>query len=209
MTVNDAPYVNVLDPQFYVDPWEAYRWLRDDAPAFWDPVQMLWVVTRYDDVMAIEKDGARYSSFSGSRPQIDQSADRSMINMDDPTHQEQRKLVARRFNPGGVRGQEDHVRAIVTEILDPVVPLGECEVVEAIASRLPAMMIGDLLGYQPAHQCRYVRHHVHRPGCLRQLHLQLRRSGHADRRGALGETRNQELRIRNLEFGIRVRIRSG
>ena len=71
-------------PQFYVDPWDAYRWLRDEAPCFWDPVQHLWVVTRYDDVMAIEKDGARYSSFSGSRPQIDQSADRSMINMDDP-----------------------------------------------------------------------------------------------------------------------------
>ena len=26
---------------------------------FWDPVQELWVVSRYDDVMAIEKDGAR------------------------------------------------------------------------------------------------------------------------------------------------------
>ncbi len=100
-------------------------------------MQRLWVVTRYDDVMAIEKHGARYSSFSGSRPQIDQSADRSMINMDDPTHQQQRSLVSRRFNPGGVRGHEDHVRELVTEILDPVVPLGECEVVEAIASRLP------------------------------------------------------------------------
>ena len=39
------------------------------------------------------------------------------------------------------------VRAIATEILDAVTPLGECEAVEAIASRLPAMVIGDLLGY--------------------------------------------------------------
>ena len=58
-TTEAAPYVNVLDPQFYVDPWDAYRWLRDEAPCFWDPVQRLWVVTRYDDVMAIEKHGAR------------------------------------------------------------------------------------------------------------------------------------------------------
>ncbi len=147
MTTTETPYVNVLDPQFYVDPWETYRWLRDEAPAYWDPIQLLWVVSRYDDVMAIEKNGARYSSFAGSRPHIDQSADRSMINMDDPAHQQQRNLVSRRFNPGGVRGHEDHVRELVTEILDPVVPLGECEVVEAIASRLPVMMIGDLLGY--------------------------------------------------------------
>jgi len=24
--------INVLDPEFYVDPWQAYRWLRDVAP---------------------------------------------------------------------------------------------------------------------------------------------------------------------------------
>jgi cytochrome P450 family 142 subfamily A polypeptide 1 len=142
-----APYVNSLDPQFYVDPWDTYRWLRDEAPVFWDPVQHLWLVSRYDDVMAIEKHGARYSSFAGSRPHIDQRDDRSMINMDDPAHQQQRNLVSRRFNPGGVRGHEAHVRELVTDILDAVVSLGECEVVEAIASRLPAMMIGDLLGY--------------------------------------------------------------
>jgi len=52
-TRSDAPYVNVLDPDFYVDPWDAYRWLRDEAPCFWDPVQHLWVVTRYDDVMTV------------------------------------------------------------------------------------------------------------------------------------------------------------
>ena len=70
-----------------------------------------------------------------------------MINLDDPAHQAQRNLVARRFTPRGVRAYEDHVRGHVTEILDVVVPLGECEAIEAIASRLPAMMIGELLGY--------------------------------------------------------------
>jgi cytochrome P450 family 142 subfamily A polypeptide 1 len=152
-----VPYVNSLDPQFYVDPWDAYRWLRDEAPVYWDPVQKLWLVSRYDDVMAIEKHGARYSSFAGSRPHIDQRDDRSMINLDDPVHQRQRNLVSRRFNPGGVRGHEDHVREIVTEILDAVVPRGECEVVEAIASRLPAIMIGDLLGY-PRDMWEQLRH---------------------------------------------------
>ncbi len=170
MTSTQAPAVNVLDPQFYVDPWEAYRWLRDEAPVFWDPVQQLWVVSRYDDVMAIEKNGARYSSSAGSRPHIDQSADRSMINMDDPAHQQQRNLVSRRFNPGGVRGHEDHVREIVTEILDPVVELGECEVVEAIASRLPAIMIGDLLGY-PRDMWELLRHWSERTMTLGGLNM--------------------------------------
>ena len=149
--------INVLDPAFYVEPWESYRWLRDEAPVFWDPVQKVWAISRYDDVMLIEKDAERFSSYRGSRPHLDQRADRSMINMDDPQHQQQRNLVARRFSPRSVREHEDHVRAIATEILDAVTPLGECEAIEAIASRLPAIMIGDLLGY-PRELWPQVRH---------------------------------------------------
>ena len=38
----------------------------------------------------IEKDLARFSSFPGSRPHIDERHDRSMINLDEPDHQAQR-----------------------------------------------------------------------------------------------------------------------
>jgi cholest-4-en-3-one 26-monooxygenase len=145
--MNLSPAINVLDPGFYVDPWDAYQWLRDDAPVFWDPVQRLWVISRYDDIVAVERDGSRYSSFKGSRPHIDQSADASMINLDDPDHQAQRNLIARQFTPRSVRSHEENVRGIVTKILDEVTPLGECEAIEAIASRLPAIMTCDLLGY--------------------------------------------------------------
>jgi cholest-4-en-3-one 26-monooxygenase len=146
-TVTAPPRVNVLDPEFYVDPWDAYRWLRDEAPVFWDPAQKLWAISRYDDVVAVERNRARYTSYQGSRPHLDQADDQSMINMDDPAHQAQRNLVARRFTPRSIRSHSGHVRQLVTEILDAVTPLGECEAIEAIASRLPAMMIGDLLGY--------------------------------------------------------------
>jgi cholest-4-en-3-one 26-monooxygenase len=139
--------INVLDPEFYVDPWPAYRWLRDEAPVYRDPVQKLWVISRYADVLDVEKDTGRYSSSEGSRPLVDQHEDMSMINLDDPEHQKQRKLVSRRFTPRAIRGHESHARDIVTEILDAVAPLGECDAIDAIASRLPAMMISDLLGY--------------------------------------------------------------
>ena len=155
--VTTNPRINVLDPAFYVDPGDGYRWLRDEAPVFWDPKQRLWAISRYDDVLAVEKDGARYSSFSGSRPHLDQRADRSMINMDDPAHQAQRNLVARRFTPRVVRDHERHVRDVVTEILGEIALLGECEAIEAIASRLPAIVIGDLLGY-PRELWERVRH---------------------------------------------------
>ncbi len=141
--------INVLDPQFYVDPWDAYRWLRDEAPVFWDPVQRLWAISRHEDIVAVERDRSKYSSFFGSRPHLDQRADRSMINLDDPEHLAQRALVARRFTRHSVASHEEYVRGIVTEILDAVIPLGECEAIEAIASRLPAIVIADTLGYPP------------------------------------------------------------
>ena len=86
--------INVLDPEFYVDPWQAYRWLRDEAPLYWDPVQKLWVISRYDDVLEVERAAGRYCSSEGSRPLVDQRQDMSMINMDEPGHQEQRRLVS-------------------------------------------------------------------------------------------------------------------
>lgn len=142
-----SPNINVLDPEFYVEPWASYRWLRDNAPVFWDPVQKLWAVSRYEDILAVERDSERYSSYPGSRPHIDLRHDLSMINLDDPGHQQQRNLVARQFTPNAVGKHEEHVRRTVTKILDAVLPLGECEAIEAIASRLPAMLIADILGY--------------------------------------------------------------
>ena len=139
--------INVLDPEFYVDPWQAYRWLRDEAPLYWDPVQKLWVISRYDDVLEVEKAAGRYCSSEGSRPLVDQRGDMSMINMDEPGHQEQRRLVSGWFTPRAMGDRESHVRGIVTAILDAVAPLGQCEAIEAIASQLPAIVISDLLGY--------------------------------------------------------------
>jgi len=153
MTVVKTPYVNLLDPEFYVDPWEAYRWLRDESPVHWDPVQRLWGISRHSDVLHVEKTTGLYSSFSGSRPHLDQSADQSMINLDDPAHQGQRKLVVRRFTPRAVRNHEAQVRTVTDQILDDALAgrARSIEVVEQVASRLPAMVIGELLGYDPDH----------------------------------------------------------
>ena len=141
--------LNILDPFLYAaDPYPAYKWLRDEAPVYWDPVNEIWGISRHQDVLSIERDTVRYSSAKGSRPLIEMSA--SMINRDDPRHQHQRKLVARRFTPRAVRGHEQRVRALAARLIDRMAAKGTADVVADLAAPLPAMVIADLLGFDEA-----------------------------------------------------------
>jgi cytochrome P450 family 142 subfamily A polypeptide 1 len=140
--------IDLLDGHLYAgDPEPVYAWLRTNAPAYWDPINELWGISRHADVIAVEKNTARYSSARGSRPKIEYPM--TMINMDDPRHQNLRSMVNRQFTPRAVKQLEDDVRAIVTQLIDNVCEQGYCEVVRDLAAPLPAIVIGRKLGYEP------------------------------------------------------------
>jgi len=154
LTSSSGAPLNLLDPFLYAgDPYPAYQWLRDEAPAYWDPVNEIWGVSRHQDVLSMERDTARYSSSRGSRPLIEMSA--SMINRDDPRHNQQRKLVSGRFSPRAVGRHEDRVRALAVELITAAITAAEgkgtVEVVADLAAPLPAMVIAELLGFDRAH----------------------------------------------------------
>ena len=141
--------LNLLDPVMYAgDPYPAYQRLRDEAPAYWDPVNEIWGISRHRDVLSMERDTARYSSARGSRPLIEMSA--SMINRDDPRHKQQRKLVSGRFSPRAVARHEERVRALAAELITAAQAKGTVEVVADLAAPLPAMVIAELLGFERA-----------------------------------------------------------
>jgi cytochrome P450 family 142 subfamily A polypeptide 1 len=141
---------DLLEGTFYTeDPYSTYAWLREHDPVHWDATNNLWAISRYDDIVAIEKDKATFSNAgqadNGYRPGI--SSDPSIIGLDDPHHQVRRQLVARRFTPRAVSGLEDHVRQIVNELLDAALAKREVDIVGELAAPLPATMIGELLGF--------------------------------------------------------------
>jgi cytochrome P450 family 142 subfamily A polypeptide 1 len=149
VTLTSGAPLNILDPYLYAgDPGPAYTWLRDEAPVYWDTVNQIWVISRYRDVLSIERDATRYSSARGSRPLIEMSA--SMINRDDPRHQQQRKLLSGRFSPRAVRRHEARVRDIVAGLIAAAMATDQAEVVRDIAAPLPAMVIAELLGFDRA-----------------------------------------------------------
>jgi cytochrome P450 family 142 subfamily A polypeptide 1 len=142
---------DLLDGAFYVnDPYGSYAWLRDNAPAYWDDINELWGISRYDDIVEIEKRKDIFISSDkekgGYRPNI--PADESIIGLDDPMHSKRRNMVSRRFTPRAVNAWSDDIRAKVTHLLDAVEAKGgAAEVIDELAAPLPAMMIGKLLGF--------------------------------------------------------------
>jgi len=143
--------IDLLDGDFYADgPYATYAWMRANAPVYWDETNELWGISRYDDIVEIEKRKDVFVNSDqvkgGYRPNI--PADPAIIGLDDPMHHKRRNLVARRFTPRAVHQWEADVRAKVTALLDAVEAKGGgAEVVGDLAAPLPAMMIGKLLGF--------------------------------------------------------------
>jgi cytochrome P450 family 142 subfamily A polypeptide 1 len=73
-----------------------------------------------------------------------------MIDMDDPEHWKRRKLVNKGFTPRRVRDSEQKIRDTCDAIIDQVCERGECDFVHDIAAPLPMILIGDMLGVEPA-----------------------------------------------------------
>jgi cholest-4-en-3-one 26-monooxygenase len=139
--------IDVLDPRFYDDPWEGYRWLRANAPLWWDPRNELWVVSRHEDLSHISRNQELYSAAQGVRPKLD--VPMSIISMDDPEHTRQRRLINKGFTPRTVRQLSDHMREITNEIIDEVASSGEIDFVEDIAIHVPLIVIAELMGLDP------------------------------------------------------------
>ena len=142
--------VDLLDGDFYVNnPYETYAWLREHDPIHWDETNELFGISRYDDIVELEKNKATFISSDqekgGYRPNL--PADPSIIGLDDPEHTARRRLVARRFTPRAVSQWEPQIRQTVTKLIDAALERGQAEFVADLAAPLPAMMIGHLLGF--------------------------------------------------------------
>jgi cytochrome P450 family 142 subfamily A polypeptide 1 len=139
---------DLLDGHWYAgQPYDDWAWMREHAPAYWDGKNKVWALTRYADVLAVEKDPATFSSYTAPRPHGYHLP--MMISMDAPEHSHRRKLVSRGFTPRRVRDHEATIHRICTDIIDKVAPKGECDFVWDIAAPLPLLLIADMLGFPP------------------------------------------------------------
>ena len=167
--------VSLSDPATLVDPYPAYRTLRDTAPVHFEPDFGAWIVTRYDLVREALRDTATYSSeFGDFLAQAQKIAFRSapaevqqrlvalnrrmiplpptMLTLDEPRHTQFRSLVSQLFTGSQVRRGESTVRRVIDAGIARLAAASQADghatadFVAAFALPVPLEIIADRLG---------------------------------------------------------------
>jgi cholest-4-en-3-one 26-monooxygenase len=145
--------IKLTDGFFYAaDPHLHFRWMRDHAPVYWDASGQTWGITRYADVLAVSRDPQTFRNSGGVRP--DQASMPYMVDMDDPEHKKRRGLVSRGFTPRRVQEREPRIREVSIGLIERAKERGRFDFVHDIAAWLPLIVIGDMLGVDPADYAR-------------------------------------------------------
>jgi cytochrome P450 len=143
---------NPFLPEFHANPYPFYHSLRAADPVHRTPMG-LWVLTRYDDVVAVMRD-PRFGREGFDQILADvygedttsASRARSMLFRDPPDHTRLRGLVSQAFTPRVIERMRRHIQDIVDRLLDRVQPTNAMDVIEDLAYPLPVTVICEMLG---------------------------------------------------------------
>ena len=151
--------------EFFEDPWDVYRWLRDEAPVYFDEELGFYAVSRYEDCVEVHRDVAAYTSTYGvsldqlrsqefGKAMVDNA---SIIMMDPPMHDRLRKLVNRAFTPRRIADWEPVVQRVIGGILDELAGAEAFDAVADFAGPFPVEVICEIVGV-PAGDRQQIRH---------------------------------------------------
>lgn len=167
--------VSLFDAATLVDPYPAYKTLRDTAPVHFEPNFGAWIVTRYDLVREALRDTVTYSSefgdflseaqkiaFRSAPPEIQQELialnrrmiplPPTMLTLDEPRHTQYRSLVSQLFTGSQVKQGEPTVRRVIDAGIARLAAApgndGEAaaDFVSEFALPVPLRIIADRLG---------------------------------------------------------------
>ena len=143
---------------------KSFAALRRDRPVSWQPPAYgslmpdtedtgYWAVVRHEDVVAVSKQHAIFSSapelggvMFENAPADLLRATQSILTMDEPEHGITRRLAAKAFSPRQVKLIEQQINAQAKAIVDEFLAEGSHDFVEQVSLRLPLWTISEMLG---------------------------------------------------------------
>ena len=153
-------------PGFVKNPYPLYRRLRRRYPVRRDPIAPVWVVTSYDETLAVLRD-PRFARdpFNwdhlppairaelgvpekfGSYESTQDLFALQMLFLDPPRHTRLRALLARSFTPKVVQNLRPRIQEITDSLIERLKSAGSMDVIRDLAYPLPTMVIAELLGF--------------------------------------------------------------
>ena len=148
------------------DPYAYFNALRASEAVHWEESVGAWLVTRYDDVVALARDAVTFSSstlgadLAASPPilaghvthyeQVRAILSQQLIRFDPPAHSAMRLTMHRHFTPPRAEAIRRSVRQIVVRQLNESMARRQMDVINELALPLPLAIIGELLGIPEA-----------------------------------------------------------
>jgi cytochrome P450 len=146
------------------DPWPALDELRSRCPLHLTASGMAMPVS-YDSVTDVLNNPEVFSSRS-RRPPADGEAEQ-IVHLDGTEHSRVRRLVNKALPKRVMSRCQPDVEAMVVELLAPLVPLGEFDLVSALSQPIPAIVFFRLLGLPDDDRKQFIEwaddavHHSH------------------------------------------------
>ena len=155
-----TPRVDLFDPTFKANPYPTYAELRSGAPVYRAELpdgRGVWLVTRYDDVVAVLKDERFAKDWRSAMtpeqlaqippiPEVMRPLSENMLDKDPPDHERLRRLVSKAFTPRLIERMRPRVQEIADALLDAVEDKGGMDLIDDYAFPLPITVIAELLG---------------------------------------------------------------
>lgn len=159
--------IDVLSNRAYAEgvPHDLLDLLRLEHPVHFQQIpdprlhDEAWVLTRYEDVLAVSKDTEHFVNAHGLnlRGNYTDDEDRHLLNLDDPEHLRLRRMTNKGFTPRVVRRYTDHYHDLAAYLIDEALKAGtageggrvQFDAVDAVSVPLPLMAICELLGTTP------------------------------------------------------------
>ncbi|MFZ0119218.1 MAG: cytochrome P450 [Pseudonocardiaceae bacterium] len=136
-----------------VDPYPAYRALREQHPVHWDGDLDAFLVTSYAEASAVLR-GPGWSSDPNRNPALAARFDRAepgtqalrtLLTMDPPDHTRLRRLLAPAFTPRSIDALYPRITAMVKAALADLDTADEVDVVADIGYPIPLAVMCELL----------------------------------------------------------------
>jgi cytochrome P450 len=139
---------NPVSQEYFDNPYEIYRRMRDEAPIYYDEAEDFYALTLHADVAAAFKD---YESFSSARGcdlamvRTGEVPQRSIIFMDPPDHRHMRSLLNKAFTPRAIQSQRETVVELIEYYLSEADP-DHFDVVQDFSGPFPVEVITRMAG---------------------------------------------------------------